>query len=233
MRLRAVHIVLLLTLSAALAGCGHRGRVIPGKKFMKLYTEMYLADQWLRDNPDIRRTADTTLFFDPIFRRHGYSFADYDRSVHYYLDRPEKYGKLLSYFRNNKEALISYKRRGIELPSAPEGKEYRQCGTAESNIYSVLARRMKGCRACWSIRGGEHLAKLLTLYATGRLQDNYAVLTRTTFDEQIQKPIQPHCTSASKVPHSEGKGYAGCPTAQIPNLSWAKKVFGMKPLSEL
>ncbi len=96
MRLRAAHIVLLLTLSATLAGCGHRGRVIPGKKLMKLYTEMYLADQWLRDNPDLRRAADTTLFFDPIFRRHGYTFEDFDRSVHYYLDRPEKYGKLLN-----------------------------------------------------------------------------------------------------------------------------------------
>ena len=96
MRLRSAHIVLLLILLATLAGCGRRGRVIPEKKLMKLYTEMYLADQWLRDHPDVRKKSDTTLFFDPIFRRHGYTFEDYDRSVHFYLDRPEKYGKLLN-----------------------------------------------------------------------------------------------------------------------------------------
>ena len=96
MRLRSANIALLLILLATLAGCGRRGRVIPEKKLMKLYTEMYLADQWLRDHPDVRKMSDTTLFFDPIFRRHGYTFEDYDRSVHFYLDRPEKYGKLLN-----------------------------------------------------------------------------------------------------------------------------------------
>ena len=174
--------------------------------------------------------------FKLLYQKEIVALLDYIEAMQNSVEdtaQKEKYGKLLSYFRNNKDALISYKRRGIELPPAPEGKEYRQCGTAESNIYSVLARRMKGCRACWSIRGGEHLAKLLTLYATDRLQDNYAVLTRTTFDAPIQNPIQPHCTSASKVPHSEGKGYAGCPTAQIPNMSWAKQIFNMKPLSDL
>ena len=143
----------------------------------------------------------------------------------------QKYGTLLSYFTNNKEALISYKRRGIDLPEPPEGKEYRQCGTAESNVFSALARRMKGCRACWSIHGGEHLAKLLTLYATNRLQDNYAILTRTPFDDQ--PPVSsPHTASAAKTPHTVGKGYNGVPTAQIPNLPWVKKTLGLKPLSE-
>ena len=96
MRLRAAHIVLLLTALALLAGCGRKGKVIPEKKMMDLYADMYLADQWVRDHPPLREVVDTTLLFDPIFRRHGYSFADYDRSVHYYLDRPEKYAKLLS-----------------------------------------------------------------------------------------------------------------------------------------
>ena len=96
MRLRSAHIVLLLILLATLAGCGRRGRVIPEKKLMKLYTEMYLADQWLRDHPDVRKMSDTTLFFDPIFRRHGYTFEDYDHTVQYYLDHSERYVKILN-----------------------------------------------------------------------------------------------------------------------------------------
>ena len=95
MRLRWAHIVVLAAVLAMLCGCGRRSRVIPAEKFARVYHDMFLADQWLRDNPDARRVADTTLFFDPIFRRYGYTFEDYDRSVHYYLDRPEQYSKIL------------------------------------------------------------------------------------------------------------------------------------------
>ena len=96
MRPRAAHIVLAATLFAALCGCGRPARVIPAEKMTRIYHDMFLADQWLRDNSEARKVADTTLFFDPIFRKHGYSFEDYDRSVQYYLDRPEQYTKILN-----------------------------------------------------------------------------------------------------------------------------------------
>ena len=62
----------------------------------RLYARMFLADQWVRDHADARKLADSTLFFDPIFRAAGVTFEEYDRSVHYYLDRPEKYSKILA-----------------------------------------------------------------------------------------------------------------------------------------
>ena len=97
MRPASAHILpVLLALSCLLAGCAHRGRVIPEEKFTRIYRDMFLADQWIRDNPRARAVADTTLFFDPILKRYGYTFEDYDRSVHYYLDHPEKYSKILS-----------------------------------------------------------------------------------------------------------------------------------------
>lgn len=96
MRLRAAHIVVLAALLAMLCGCGRRARVIPAEKLTRIYHDMFLADQWIRDNPEARKVADTTLFFDPIFRRYGYDFEDYDRTVHYYLDHPEKYSKILT-----------------------------------------------------------------------------------------------------------------------------------------
>ena len=120
MRLRPVHIVLLLTLLACLAGCGRRGRVIPEKKLMKLYTEMFVADQWLKDHASERNSADTSLFFDPIFRRHGYTFEDYDRSVHYYLDRPEKYAKLLN------RASDRIRKEAAQLQKEAEAQQERQ-----------------------------------------------------------------------------------------------------------
>ena len=54
-----------------------------------LYADMFLADQWLRDHPQYRSTADTTLFFDPIFEKHNITFEDYDASLKYYVSNPE------------------------------------------------------------------------------------------------------------------------------------------------
>lgn len=92
---RAVHIVWLMLLLASLCACSRRARVISPDRMGRLYYDMFLADQWLRDNSRNRAHADTTLFFDPIFRKHGVSFEDYDRSIRYYLDRPDKFTKIL------------------------------------------------------------------------------------------------------------------------------------------
>ena len=151
MRPRGAHILLLLTLLATLAGCGRKGRVIPGKKLMKLYMEMYLADQWLRDNPDARKAADTTLFFDPIFRRHGYTFEDFDRSVHFYLDRPEKYGKLLN------KAADRIRKESAELQKvADRDREYRQEIEHLLHVYrrqdlSTDSLRWSGPQSLWPV----------------------------------------------------------------------------------
>ena len=92
---RAGHIVALAALLAALCAC-NRARVIPENDLIRIYHDMFLADQWVRDNPDRRSAVDTTLLFDPVVRRYGYDFEDYDRTVHYYIDHNEKYVKLLN-----------------------------------------------------------------------------------------------------------------------------------------
>ena len=96
MRLRAVHILLLLAVLAGLSGCGRKARVIPEKKLIRIYTDMFLADQWIRDHVEARTVADTTLFFDPIFKRYGYDFEDYDASINYYIDHPIQYAEILT-----------------------------------------------------------------------------------------------------------------------------------------
>lgn len=144
----------------------------------------------------------------------------------------EKYRELLKYFTNNKEALISYKRRNIDIPEAPEGKSYRQLGTMESNIFTLIGNRMKGRRACWSTKGGDHLAKLLTLKATNRLNSKMDILTSAVRSEKIEE-INEKILGAGRVPQHVGKGYNGIHTSQIPDMEWAKGILGMKPLSEI
>ena len=92
--MKPVRILIVFLLLAAAAGC-NKPKVIPKGKFADISTEMILTDQWLRDNPDVSRTADTLLVYEPIFRRHGYSTDDYLRSQAYYMRDPDRYAKLL------------------------------------------------------------------------------------------------------------------------------------------
>ena len=96
MKLRTGHIaVAALVLLLLLPGCGRRGRIIPTRKLADIYVDMFLADQWISDNHSSRRVADTSDFYGPIFKAHGYSFRDYDLSVNHYLGNPDNFSRLL------------------------------------------------------------------------------------------------------------------------------------------
>jgi len=82
--------------AVGLAGCKKLGGIIPEDDMAAIYADMFLSDQWLRDNQDKRKVADSTLFFDPIFKKYGYSFEQYDRSVVYYADHPDKFADITS-----------------------------------------------------------------------------------------------------------------------------------------
>ena len=91
-----VHLPYLLVLFLLFSACGGReGRVIPEKEMAELYADMFFSDQWLKENADAKRAADTTLFFDPIFARHGFTFADYERSIEFYSGEPEVLSRIV------------------------------------------------------------------------------------------------------------------------------------------
>lgn len=88
-------IILTLTLlSALLVGCSQKGRVIPPETMSNIYVDMFLADQWLRDHSDFRDKADTTLFFEPIFNKYGYSYIDYDASIDHYAADMDQFSEI-------------------------------------------------------------------------------------------------------------------------------------------
>lgn len=154
MRRSAVHILLLLCVLAAGSGCGREARVIPERKMVRLYAEMFVADQWLRDNADARKIADTTLFFDPIFRANGITFGDYDRSIHYYLDHPEKYAGILTKvaerLRTESEAIQAVVNAEQERQSERD-RYHRLYGSTD---FSTDSLRWSGADILWPVRAG-------------------------------------------------------------------------------
>jgi hypothetical protein len=142
----------------------------------------------------------------------------------------ENYLKLLGYFQKNKDGLVPYQQRGLDIPEAPEGKEYRRMGSMESNIFTIIGNRMKGGRASWSIAGGNNLSRLLCLKFTGKLRDVLNSLSATVLPERYAEEITVEM-SATKAPLREGKGYNGFHQALIPStLKWLKDIAAIKPV---
>jgi len=138
----------------------------------------------------------------------------------------KSYRELESYFQNNRDGLILYKRRCVDLPEPPEGVVYRRCGAMESNIFSLIGRRMKRRRTNWSINGGNNMARLLTLKATKRIKEAVSGLLPEKFEQIVQTPL-----SAAQSPNRVGKGYNGFAHAAIPpSQKWMKDIFALKPI---
>jgi hypothetical protein len=96
----------------------------------------------------------------------------------------------------------------------------------ESNIFSLIGRRMKRRRTNWSINGGNNMARLLVLKATRHLKEAVTDLLPEKFEQIIQTPL-----SASKSPVRVGKGYDGFAHATIPpSQKWMKDIFALKPI---
>ena len=148
-------------------------------------------------------------------------------------DEAEKEGlhTLHEYFTNNKDGLVGYHRRGLKLPEPPEGKVYRRLGAMESNIFTIIGNRMKGGRACWSIEGGNNLARLLTLKHTKKLHKTLDGLTNwvlpAKYAEEVTVKITPR-----QIPMQAGKGYEGRHASSFPGkpeYKWLRELGKIKP----
>lgn len=146
------------------------------------------------------------------------------------LEEQNKLQKLLDYFKNNKDGLVPYYRRERKIPPVNKGLKPAHCGSMESNIFTLIGNRMKGRRACWSIRGAENLAALLCLKHTGRLP---AVLSSLGPIVPADVEPDPLGFSSRKVPDRVGKGYNGFTHAAIPDMPWIKNILGMKSLATM
>lgn len=115
--------------------------------------------------------------------------------------------ELIRYYRNNREGLIPYQSQGLELPEHPEGLEYRNMGTMENHVWSVIARRMKHNHTSWSLRGGNHLSKILAKKCSGKLQEVTEKLRRPVFEEEKVEELYGEILMSAKAPKKDGNGY--------------------------
>lgn len=113
MRLRGIHIVILVLLATILS-C--RGPKLISKSEMKdIYTDMFLMDQYLKNDRELKRHADTMLVYEGILETYGYNTDDYLYSVAHYLKDPERFAKMLKQVSDRLAAKSSAVEKEIKL----------------------------------------------------------------------------------------------------------------------
>lgn len=88
-------VVAAVAAAIVFAGCSRNGKVIPADQLSDIYADIFMADRWAGKDYYTRRSADTSLLYEPIFNRYGYTVRDYRASVHHYLEKPDKYSKIV------------------------------------------------------------------------------------------------------------------------------------------
>ena len=106
---------------------------------------------------------------------------------------------------HNGWVMVSYQKRIIVIPEAPEGIVYKGMGIQESQNCTVITLRMKHRRMRWSEREANHLAKALY-----RKENRELVVTIERYTDgqvftlQMKEIIEK--LSTAKAPKKEGKG---------------------------
>jgi len=136
--------------------------------------------------------------------------------------------QLMEYFRNNEEGLASYKKRIPDLPDSPEGIRYRNLGTMENHVWSIIARRMKHRHCSWSRDGANHLAKILAKKASGKLHEVTDKYRQFVLDGEKVREIELDYGVERYVSLREGKGYIYPQQASLPCLSGSVRGDGWK-----
>ena len=116
--------------------------------------------------------------------------------------------KLLDYLRNNRDGLIPYKDRGLNIPEPPEGIEYRNMGTQENHNFTIITARMKNNRTSWSLDGATNMAKVLTEIENNTLEMTVQKYFERTQSENLMSvhEVAKEKISVCQTPKTEGHG---------------------------
>ena len=104
--LRNIIFVVIAVLSAV--SCKNNA-TIPRNTMSDIYYDIYIADQMLERKYDFKNINDTTNLYVTIIEKYGYTQEDYQKSLDFYMVRPDTFEKV---FERTKKKL---EKRKVEL----------------------------------------------------------------------------------------------------------------------
>lgn len=122
---------LFLILTAALlclSSCRDRKDIIPKGTMSKIYYDIYMTDEAVDANYGLRRMADTMRIYEPIFNKYGYTTEDYNRSVNFYLERPDKFEDVFE----DTKTMLEKRKAELNAVLEAEGKRPRLWSLVDS-----------------------------------------------------------------------------------------------------
>ena len=134
MRLRKAYLLIAI-LALLLPGCRRHAKMISRSDMISIYSEMLLVDQAIREDRSLKKSADTSLVYEPIFEKYGYNTDDYLYSVSVYMKSPDKYSKLLKAVSRNLDAESEKLQKQLDFLDKVEGLR----GVEGMSIDSLLA----------------------------------------------------------------------------------------------
>ena len=110
----------------------------------------------------------------------------------------KKLNNLETYIRNNEDGIISYKdKKELDIPTPPQGLEYRNLGTMEKNV-DLFAKQMKGAKS-WSEEGASNLARIIALKMSGDFKYKIAALVSGRLSERFAECFKETITNTKGI----------------------------------
>ena len=160
--------IIVATHVMVLVSCTGHNSVIPKKEMTRIIGEMFLADQYIEQRPELRAQTDTLILYEGVLERNGYTFEEYQNSVEYYLQQGDALKKI---YINARKQIIK-RRDELSKLVHKERKQYIRWWIADT-----ISR--KDVNALWKepyLRNIKWLADLATKKPAWKFTDS------TTFD---------------------------------------------------
>lgn len=143
----------------------------------------------------------------------------------------KKLNKLKSYLSNG----LNRYQEVLEVPEAPEGIEYRNMGTQESQIFSKLKKRFCSGRKAFGLHGANGLAKVCVLNEKFSLEDIETPIPIDTSIEDWIKELEENVRKNKKIHRTNLKETEGNNNIKnvIVNANFMKEIMKLKSFTEM
>ena len=158
--------------------------------------QFHIMQEIVRDVPKEYRNILTELINNKEYNKIQSAIDGLKYELGGEYQQVKKLNKLQSYLSRDLERYQDI----VEVPEAPEGIEYRNMGTQESQIFSKLEKRFCSGRKAFSIHGANALSKVCVLSEKFKIDELETPIPVDTSVEDWIKEIESN-VKANKRPH--------------------------------
>ena len=158
--------------------------------------QFHIMQEIVRDVPKEYRNILTELINNKEYNKIQSAIDGLKYELGGEYQQVKKLNKLQSYLSGDLERYQDI----VEVPEAPEGIEYRNMGTQESQIFSKLEKRFCSGRKAFSIHGANALSKVCVLSEKFKIDELETPIPIDTSVEDWIKEIESN-VKANKRPH--------------------------------